>query len=114
MNHDREIFERIDELVVRQRVKQRDLIEYLGLTKGTYSNWARDTSTTYLSYIEEIAAYLKVDINYLVSGSFSKGTEAEATLSESEKKVLEFWRKAPPESQDFIVRLADLYLADLK
>ena len=68
MKHDDEIFQRIDDLLNLNHVQQKDLIEYLGLARGTYSNWARKKSTSYLSYIEEIAIFFGVNANYLITG----------------------------------------------
>ncbi len=68
MRNDKEILDRMTTLMSIQGKKHKDLISYLGLTKGTYSNWLRKQSISFLCYLEDISKYLNVPVSYLVTG----------------------------------------------
>lgn len=57
---------RISELLVSQNKKQKDLTDFLGLTKNTYSNWKSGNNTSYIKYINKIAEFLDVSTDYLL------------------------------------------------
>ena len=66
--------EKIIECLKKQGKKQKDLTDYLGLGKNTFSNWKAGHNNSYLKYINQIADFLGVSSDYLFG---TKATDAE-------------------------------------
>ena len=62
-------FARIDHLMRQQNRKNKDLNDFLGLTKSTYDGWKRGTSKSFMKYLDRIAEYMNVTPNYLLCGT---------------------------------------------
>ena len=45
-------------LLQEQGKKQKDLTDYLGLSKNTFTGWKRGDNASYLKYAKQIADYL--------------------------------------------------------
>ena len=58
--------EKINELLKQQHKKQKDLTDYLGLTKNTFTNWKLGTSESYKKHIYKIAEFFDVSTDYLL------------------------------------------------
>ena len=115
MKHDEEIFQRIDDLLKRKHVQQKDLIEYLGLARGTYSNWTRKKSTSYLSYIGEIAIFFGVNANYLITGdSDMPFTPLPLASSPQEEQYLSCYREATDIEKEMLLNIVTLVTDWLK
>ena len=88
------IVSRIIALSEKEGKPERDLVEYLGLKRGTFGNWKRGQSDSYLHYLKEIAEYYHVTPNYLILGNdgivIGKG---EDLFTKDELEVIEFYRK---------------------
>ncbi len=56
-------------LLQEQGKKQKDLTDYLGLSKNTFTGWKRGDNASYLKYAKQIADYLGVSVNYLLAGN---------------------------------------------
>lgn len=48
---------------------QKDLTDYLGLDKSTFSSWKSHKSKSYLKYIQKIAAFLGVTVESLLNNN---------------------------------------------
>lgn len=106
MKNDEEILERIDGLMKAKHLQHKDLIAYLGLARGTYTNWTRKTSTSFLSHLGEIAEFLGVSVAYLVTGGADSGAvPGMVTLSPQEEKVLACFRSVPERDRDLMLDL---------
>ena len=111
MSHDEQVFDRINKLLTQKHFTQKDLISYLGLTRGTYTNWSRGKSTTYLSYIEEISTFFGVNANYLITGNPDMKSDVQLyPLTCEELKMLETFRKYSESDRSFIIELMALLL----
>jgi len=58
--------ERIIVQLKKQNKKQKELTDFLGLTKNTFTNWKLGTSESYKKYISQIAEFLNVSADYLL------------------------------------------------
>ena len=58
---------KISELLKKQNLKQRDLTDYLGLSKNAFTNWKGGFSQSYQKYLPQIAEFLGVGVDYLIS-----------------------------------------------
>lgn len=61
--------DKIIKLLKESKRTQKDLTDYLGLEKSTFSSWKSNKSTSYKKYISEIAQYLNVSPNYLLGSN---------------------------------------------
>lgn len=72
--------DRITNLLKEQNKKQKELTDYLGITKNAFTDWKNGRIKSYNKYIPQIAEFLNVSIDFLLTGN-----EHEKELPESEK-----------------------------
>ena len=98
------VLERICAIMRKDGWHDKDLIAYLGLTKGTFANWRRNVSNSYLSYIGDIAVFLGVSLEYLVTGNDSSDpiSNSLGVLSEDEKEMLKKYRQLEYRDKNYI------------
>lgn len=90
--------DRISSLLSSQSKKQKDLTDFLGLTKNTYSNWKSGNNTSYMKYLPQIAEFLSVSIDYLL-GKENSPLSKESGLSAEQREIINLFDSAPPELQ---------------
>jgi transcriptional regulator with XRE-family HTH domain len=66
-----EIIDKISELLIKKNKTQKELTDYLGLDKSTYSAWKNGKSRSYNKYLKEIATFLNNEVNNIYF-SFAK------------------------------------------
>ncbi|MBO5567652.1 MAG: helix-turn-helix domain-containing protein [Clostridia bacterium] len=100
--------QRIIALMESQNIQDQDMIKYLGLPRGTFSNWKREKGKSYYEHIAKIADRLNVSVDYLV-----RGYEIDASiLSHDEIELFENIRKLPSEKKAAIIQMSKLLLTD--
>lgn len=57
--------ERILEELKKQKLKQKQLAEFLGLKENAVGNWKAGLNQSYLKYLHAIAEFLGVSVEYL-------------------------------------------------
>lgn len=62
-----EILEKISKLLKKQGKKQKDLTDFLGLSGQAVTNWKNGNSNSYKKYLPQIAEFLGVGVDYLIS-----------------------------------------------
>lgn len=108
------VLDRIFNLLAEKGLQQQDLTNYLGVSKQLTTDWKAGRSKSYFKYIDKIAQFLNVSVDYLT------GTEAfdEAKAQNStERRLLLLARRAAdiPEAQreeliNHFENTIDLYL----
>lgn len=99
-----EILVRISAELARQGKQQAELVSYLDLPKGAYSNWKAGKSRNFCEHLGAIAQFLGVSVEFLVTGK-----EAEKNLTNPrEEELLLLYRELNPEKQDAIRHMAKL------
>ena len=58
--------ERISELLKKQNKTQKELTDYLGVSKNLFTEWKAGRNHSYWKYLKEIADCLDCSIDYLV------------------------------------------------
>ena len=58
--------DKILELIEKNNIKQKDLTDYLGISKNAFTNWKGGFSQSYKRYLPQIAEFFNVSIDYLV------------------------------------------------
>ena len=57
--------DRISLLLTERKISQKDLTDYLGVDKSTFSQWKKGTSQSYNKYLPSIAAFFGVSMGWL-------------------------------------------------
>ena len=84
--------------------KDKDLIEYLGMVRGTATAWKYRNIKSYLTHINDIAEFLNVSPNYLLRG-IDDDVNLE-TLSEAEIRLINLYRSADNRGRHYILESA--------
>lgn len=70
---------KIIDLLKSQGKKQKDLTDYLGLGKNTFTSWKSGLNNSYLKHISKIADFLNVSVDYLL-GKEKNADSSDETL----------------------------------
>lgn len=57
--------DKICALLKDKGIKQKELTDYLGVTRNNFSNWKSGSNSSYMKYLPQIAEFLGVPIGYL-------------------------------------------------
>lgn len=60
------IITKITQLLDSKKLSQKDLTDYLGIDKSTFSQWKNGKSQSYNKYLSKIAEFFNVPISYLL------------------------------------------------
>lgn len=74
--------EKILTLLRIQKKKQKDLTDFLGISKNSFTSWKSGANTSYLKYISKIAEFLGVSTDYLL------GTQKENPAANSDEALM--------------------------
>lgn len=77
---------------------QKELADYLGLSKSAFTGWKNGNNKSYRKYISEIAEFLDVSADYLLGKEKSPSSEDNG-LTASQQEILSLFDSAPPELQ---------------
>lgn len=77
-------FDRIVYLLESHNKKQKDLTDYLGISKNQFTDWKSGRIKSYNKYLNEIAAFFGTTVDYLLTGKISQPTN-ESIESEIER-----------------------------
>ncbi len=69
------IVDKISELLLQKNKTQKELTDYLGLDKSTFSAWKNGKSKSYNRYLKEISLFLGVSVNELVGVATNHDSE---------------------------------------
>lgn len=95
-----EIFSRISDEMTKQNKKQAELIRFLDLPVGTFTNWKLKKSRNFCEHLQSIALFLKVDAGWLLTGTTKEGTIRDS----SEMELLDEFRKLSSEKQSKVLQ----------
>lgn len=63
------ILQRILDLIKENGISQKDLVDDLGLGRTVVTEWKSGRSQSYKKYVDKIANYFDVDVNYLLGNT---------------------------------------------
>lgn len=75
-----ETLNKITELLKLQHKKQKDLTDYLGLTKNAFTNWKNGDNQSYKKHLPQIAEFFNVSADYLLGKEKSPTANSDETL----------------------------------
>ena len=96
-----EIMVRIMNVMERKGIRQKDLMERIGVASPVFSRWKYDNGKSFLNHIESIAQCLNVTPEYLLNGT---ETIEEPEYSLDDIEIAKMIRQLSPE-QKKIIRL---------
>lgn len=91
-----EIIDRIFQLLDEQNKRAYELGDRIGVTASTMSTWKTRHTDPPARLMKDIASYLDVSLDFLLTGSEDTNKEH---ISSLEKKLLNLFRKLPSEDQ---------------
>ena len=97
------IIHRIIRILGERGISEKELVERLGMSRGTFTTWKYGRIKSYMSHINEIAEILDVSPNLLLRGE-DEEVNVE-TLSEAEIRLIKGYRAANSSGQRHIVEL---------
>jgi len=71
----------------KQGKKQKELTDYLGISKNVFTDWKNGKNSSYMKHLSKIAAFLDVDETSLTTQK-NKTDSDERSLTEVEKELL--------------------------
>lgn len=101
------VIDRINLELAKKGLNGADLSRAIGVSSGVYSQWCNGTTNPSKKNLAKIADFLKVTVNYLLSGEEKTATPKGSGMSEKDVKLLEWFRSLPPETQKAILYDAD-------
>ena len=72
-----QVMQRITEMLIQSGKTQKELTDYLGVTKCTYSDWKSGRTNSYMRYVDKIAEYLDSTYEYIMHGNADDPNEKE-------------------------------------
>ena len=89
--------DKIKELLSQKGLKQKDLTDFLNLSKNAFTNWNNGNNNSYMKHLPKIAEFLGVSVDYLVGNEEQSNNEklsfALYGTSDVDEEVLEDVRK---------------------
>ena len=89
--------DKIKELLSQKELKQKDLTDFLNLSKNAFTNWNNGNNNSYMKYLPKIAEFLGVSVDYLVGNEEQSDNEKLAFAlygtSEIDEEILNDVRK---------------------
>ena len=108
MNND-PIFVRMNNELTKQGRMQKDLIEFLGMGKGTYTQWKIAANQSYRSHLPEIAEYLDISLEYLAGSKDNnecvRPKSKLVVTNQDEMDLVRIYRMAQPEMKNALMTL---------
>lgn len=75
--------------------KQKDLTDYLGLTKNVFTDWKSGKNKSYMKYLPQIAEFFGVTVDYLLNAEENKKSpdnSQNSELSERDRDAARLYR----------------------
>ena len=90
-------------------MEQKDVISYLGLPRGTFSNWVRKKSYSYYDHMDAIADFLGVSVRFLASGGDDFYIDKiMGSLTEEDLDFLKLYKDLQPEARRIVREMVTL------
>ncbi len=77
-----------------QNKKQKELTDYLGITKNAFTDWKSGRIKSYMKYLPQIADFLGVSVDYLLDDGNKKSpdTSLDSEMSERDRDAARLYR----------------------
>ncbi len=105
------VLERITTLLKQNDNTDKDLVDYLGLTNGTFTKWRHRNGKSYFKHIGKIAKFLGVTPGYLLRGDDDITSES---LSGAEVHLIQAYRDLDEDSRNCITKIIDKFVLSIE
>ena len=77
----------------RQNKKQKELTDYLDITKNVFTDWKGGRNKSYMKYLPQIAEFFGVSVDYLLDDNKkSPDTSLDSEMSERDRDAARLYR----------------------
>lgn len=77
----------------KQNKKQKELTDYLGITKNAFTDWKSGRIKSYMKYLPQIADFFGVSVDYLLDDNKkSPDTSLDSEMSERDRDAARLYR----------------------
>lgn len=104
-------FDTILVILKRKNFKQKNLTDYLGLTKNTFTNWKAGRSESWKKYLPQIAEFLGVTVDELLGAPTAAGV---IPFDLPQKRVIELLTRLDEADLYRVEGMIQMLLADEK
>ena len=95
-----EAIDRIETVLEQREQTPYALCKFLGINQSSYSTWKARNTLPPAKYIADIARFLHVSTDYILTGKESAYTDAQAeTYTDDEKELLSIYKALPTEKR---------------
>ena len=95
-----EAIDRIETVLEQREQTPYALCKFLGINQSSYSTWKARNTLPPAKYIADIARFLHVSTDYILTGKKSAYTDAQAeTYTDDEKELLSIYKALPAEKR---------------
>lgn len=103
--------DKIVTLLKEQGKTQKDLTDYLGISKNTFTDWKGGRVKSYNKFLPQIADYLGVSVDYLLGKTeLKKGAvPTEQPLTPLQEKALNMILSLPDSALEDLMRFLDSF-----
>lgn len=77
---------KIKQLLKANNLKQKDLTDYLCISKNAFTNWSNGSNSSYIKHLPQIAEFFNVSIDYLAGREEIKEDSLALNYGESPTK----------------------------
>ena len=82
----------INYLLEQKNKSQKDLCEFLGISKSVFTDWKAGRNESYKRHLPQIAEYFNVSVDYLLGKSDEQKNEPPLSLTKEEATIVEIYR----------------------
>lgn len=96
---------KISELLSEQGKTQKELTDYLGITKNAFTDWKSGRIKSYNKHLDKIAEFFGVSVDYLLGKTNSKGNEDDELLKEK-RELLDLLNQLDEDELSTVLKIA--------
>lgn len=97
----------------KQKKTQKELTDFLGITKNVFTDWKNGKNKSYMKYLPQIAIFLNVSVDHLLGTEKTTAPE-ERSLSEIEKELLSLTADMDEDERNAVLGYASRLLSKRK
>ena len=96
-------------LLNEQGKSQKELCDYLGITKNAFTDWKSGRIRSYHKHLDKIAEFFGVSVDYLLG---KEKTAPEGTVDSKKQRFITLWDALPEDKKDLVLNLLESLTKD--
>ena len=102
---------RVLSLISSSKVKKKDFLAAIGLSRSALSGWTSGNNDSYLKYLPQIAAYFNVSLDWLAGNEQKNKPSTQESLTDIDVEFLNKIKVLSPENRAQAEKMIDFLLA---